>query len=425
MTWRNLVFALFFTLCPALVSAQKKVSDEALHRPTATPDRVILTWAGDPATSQAVTWRSDTSVKQALAEIAVADDGPKFTESAKQVAAVTTMLKSDLGKAHYHSVKFEGLAPATLYAYRVGDGNNWSEWHQFRTASRGAAPLTFLYVGDAQNNILSLWSRLIRMGYAYAPMANFIIHAGDLVNRANRDADWGEWFRAASWINATIPSIPAPGNHEYFKAPEGSEITKHWRPQFTLPENGVPGLEETSYFLDIQGVRVITLNSNRNHKEQAEWMERVLANNPNKWTVATFHHPVFSTARGRDNKDLRAAWQPVFDKFGVDLVLTGHDHTYGRSNVTTGMGARSEKAGTVYVVSVSGPKMYKLEKQDWMVSSAQDMQLFQVIRIDGDRLLYESRTARGLLHDSFELIKRPGKPNEIRNRKLEITTQAK
>ncbi len=46
------------------------------YRPTAMPDRIILTWAGDPATTQAVTWRTSTDVKQGLAEIAVADGGP-------------------------------------------------------------------------------------------------------------------------------------------------------------------------------------------------------------------------------------------------------------------------------------------------------------------------------------------------------------
>ena len=64
-----------------------------------------------------------------------------------------------------------------------------------------------------------------------------------------------------------------------------------------------------------------------------------------------------------DNPEIREALQPIFEYYGVDLVLQGHDHTYARSglmtheNVGTGVTARSPKAGTVYVVSVSGPKM--------------------------------------------------------------------
>src|SRR5215470_6034803 len=75
-------------------------------RPSALPDRIILTWAGDPATTQAVTWRTSTDVTKGLAEIAVADGGPGFPKSAKQVQAVSEALLTDLSTAHFHSVKF-------------------------------------------------------------------------------------------------------------------------------------------------------------------------------------------------------------------------------------------------------------------------------------------------------------------------------
>lgn len=389
-----------------------QVPENVDHRPTPIPDRVILTWADVPSTTQSVTWRTDTSVTRSAGEIAEAEDGPAFVKKAQQFPAATEPFDSDLNRAHYHSVTFRGLKPDTQYVYRVGNGANWSEWNQFRTAAAGPAPLEFIYVGDAQTNIWNLWSRLIRQGYTEAPRARFIIHAGDLVNRAHRDAEWGEWHRAAGWINRSIPSAPTPGNHEY----GGRRLAPHWRPQYTLPENGLPDLAETSYFYDIQGVRVVLLNSNLQREQQAEWLDKLLAGNPNQWTVAAFHHPIFSSARGRDNKELRELWQPIFDKHRVDLVMTGHDHTYARTNLVTGSNVQTGKAGTVYVVSVSGPKMYKLERDNRMARAAQDTQLFQVVRIDGGKLVYESRTARGLLYDSFELQKRPGQANKLVNR---------
>ncbi|HBY60375.1 MAG TPA: metallophosphoesterase [Solibacterales bacterium] len=407
--------ALGAALAWTLFSSGVRVSDEALHSPSPIPDRVILTWNGDPAATQAVTWRTSLGVEGARAQIAEAGDGPDFTKLAREVKAKTETLKSDLSTALYHSVTFRDLKPSTVYAYRVGDGSHWSEWHQFRTASDRPAPVEFLYVGDAQNDILSLWSRVVRNGYREAPKAHFFIHAGDLVNKGSADAQWGEWFRAGGWLNGTLPSLPAPGNHEYDQKVEGKRVpTAHWRRQYTLPENGVPGLEETCYYVDIQGVRVVALNSNEKHEEQAAWLDGLLAKNPNRWTILTFHHPIYSTARGRDNKELRELWQPVFDKYGVDLVLQGHDHTYGRSNLISGANAKS--GGTVYVVSVSGPKMYELDRHDWMQRKAEDTQLFQIIRIDGDRLQFESRTARGLLYDAFELRKRRNGPNVIVNR---------
>ncbi len=397
------------------------------YRPSALPDRIILTWAGDPATTQAVTWRTSTDVKKGLAEIAVADGGPSFPKTAKQVPAVSEALMTDLSTAHFHSVKFVELRPATKYAYRVGDGVNWSEWFHFTTASNKPEPFSFIYFGDAQNDIRSMWSRVIREAYGDAPKARFMIHAGDLINRAESDAEWGEWFGAGSWLNAMVPSVPVTGNHEQAKDENGkSRVSHHWRPQFTLPEDGPIGLEEQCYTLVYQGVRIIGLDSNREVDRQIPWLKKVLAENKSPWIVCTFHHPIFSTAKDRDNPKVRNAWKPIFDKYRIDLVLTGHDHSYGRtgletplampetvSNVATGVNKVDPKTGTVYVVSVSGPKMYNIEPKPFMTRVAEDTQLYQIIHIDGDTLRFEARTAVGEVYDAFSLQKRPGQINEL------------
>ncbi|MGE3817827.1 MAG: fibronectin type III domain-containing protein [Isosphaeraceae bacterium] len=423
------------------------VPETEAHRPTAIPDRIIRTFAKDPSRSIAVTWRTDASVSRAVAQIAPADDGPKFVAAARTLEAASQPLTTDLGDARYHSIVFDDLAPSRIYAYRVGDGVNWSEWVHARTAAATAEPFSFIYFGDAQNDLKSLWSRVIRGAYSDAPKAAFIIHAGDLVNRANRDALWGEWFHAGGWVNAMVPSLPTPGNHEYERpavptaapaakadtaaqAPASKAATetpkaalsRHWRPQFTLPEHGPPGLEESVYHVDYQGVRIVSLNSNERLADQVPWLEKTLTENPNRWTVVTFHHPIYSAAMARDNPTLRNLWQPLFDRYKVDLVLQGHDHTYARSglrvheNVATGVSRRDDGGGTVYVVSVSGPKMYDNKREDWMVRSGEDTQLYQIITIDGDRLSYEARTALGELYDGFELHKRAGGVNELINR---------
>src|SRR5262245_43621488 len=286
-------------------------------RPSALPDRIILTWAGDPATTQAVTWRTSTDVTKGLAEIAIADSGPGFPKSAKQVSAVSEALLTDLSTAHFHSVKFVELRPATKYAYRVGDGANWSEWFHFTTASNRPEPFSFIYFGDAQNDIRSLWSRVIREAYSDAPKARFMIHAGDLINTAEADAEWGEWHGAGAWLNAMVPSVPVPGNHEQAR---GGRLSHHWRPTFTLPDNGPEGLEETCFTLVYHNLRIVGLDSNRQLDVQAQWLDKVLTENRAPWVVCTFHHPVFSTAKNRDNAQLRAAWKPILDKHRVDLV---------------------------------------------------------------------------------------------------------
>jgi 3',5'-cyclic AMP phosphodiesterase CpdA len=408
------------------------VADAVAHRPTAIPDRIIRTFAGDPARSIAVTWRTDAGVSKGVAQIAPADAGPKFPARARTIVAASTSLSTDLGEARYHSVVFEDLSPAVTYAYRVGDGVNWSEWVHAKTASDKPEPFSFLYFGDAQNDVKSLWSRVIRGAYSDASKASFIVHAGDLINRANQDAGWGEWFGAGGWVNAMVPSIPTPGNHEYERPKAGpadangkvperakAELSRHWRPQFALPLNGPAGLEETVYYVDYQGVRIISLNSNEQVEGQVPWLEGVLAGNPNKWTILTFHHPIYSPTKNRDNAALRDLWQPVLDRHKVDLVLQGHDHTYARTgprvhdNVPGGGAHRDDEGGTIYVVSVSGPKMYELGREEWMRRAAEDTQLYQIIRIDGDTLKYEARTAVGDLYDGFSLLKREGLPNRL------------
>lgn len=407
--------------------------DQLAHAPRPLPDRIVLTWSGDPTSTQSVTWRTDVSVERGAAEIAVANEsGRELKPSA--VPATTTDFATNLGHAHLHTVEFINLSPDTLYTYRVGDGANWSEWFHFRTASPEARPFSFIYFGDAQNDIKQHWSRVFREAFRESPYAAFTLHAGDLVSEGNQDEQWGEWFGAPAWVNATIPVIATPGNHEYRpKDPEveGSprELSRHWRPQFAFPQNGprdLPELAETAYAIDYQGARIISLNSNEKQAEQRAWLREILANNPQRWTVVTFHHPLFSPARNRDNPSLRAAWKPLFDEFKVDLVLTGHDHTYARSgdirskvpvgtaNTKQGYQQVYDPAiGTVYVVSVSGPKMYDITSDEWAVRTAEDTQLFQIITIDGDELRFEARTAVNRLYDAFRLKKRAGQANEL------------
>lgn len=400
------------------------LADEGeVYRPSLRPDRIVLTWQQDPATTQSVTWRTSVAVTHPLAEIAVAGSGPDFVTQAKTWEGEAQPLMTNLGPAHFHTVEFTGLTPATKYAYRVGDGVNWSEWFHFTTASAGDEPFSFVYFGDAQNDVRSMWSRVIREAYGDAPQLSFFLHAGDLINRAESDGEWGQWFAAGKWLNAMVPSIAVPGNHEQARTTSGRRLSHHWKPQFAFPTNGPDTLQESCYTLVYQGVRFIGLNSNEQLAEQAVWLEGVLAKNTCQWVVCTFHHPVFSTGRNRDNAELRGLWKPILDKYHVDLVLQGHDHTYGRTglatpladatNDATGVNKRDQATGTVYVVSVSGPKMYSLQRYDFMERQAENTQLYQIIHIDGDELRYEARTAIGELYDAFTLRKQAGTINQL------------
>lgn len=403
------------------------------HKPTTLPDRIVLTNEADPSSSQSVTWRTDTTVKQAQAQIAKAGEGPSFKNSATTVLSTrTSPITSSLGaQTLFHTVRFTGLDPKTKYLYRVGDGTNWSEWLEFETASATRDPFSFVYFGDAQNDIQEHWSRVIRQSFADAPEAKLLLHAGDLIDNHNTDQQWGDWFNAGSFVPAMRNNFATPGNHEY----SGTALSQYWRTQFAWPDNGptqgtaavIDALKGTVFYTDYQGVRFISLNSNVSAvasalrpeflEVQRAWLESILQNNPSKWTVATFHHPMFSTADGRNNPTQRASWLPVFERYGVDLVLQGHDHSYGRGNVAEGTTGASGK--TIYAVSVSGPKMYEANDNNWTSNGGiakkigMNTQLYQVISVDGDKLTYKSKTATGKLYDDFTIDKPADGPKVI------------
>ena len=420
--------------------AHDSIVSHKLIFPSKTPDRVIANLTVDPAHSIAVNWRTNQQIDSSFVEIAVATDGPEFLlEDIRKVKAVSQEFenqnwKEPLVKATFHSAVIAALKPNTTYIYRVGNGSRnddfWSEWYQITTAHDDLdAPFSFIYFGDAQNSVKSMWSRVIRNSYRQFPEVDFMLHAGDLINDRDANKEWGEWFHAGSFIHATIPSIMTPGNHEY----RDGVLSSLWRPQFTLPENGpTDAVKETCYAIDYQNMKLISIDaqgfgeSEEAKNAQVQWLDSVLSSNTKKWTTITLHYPIFSTAKGRDNRELREALQPLMDKYKVDLVLQGHDHTYARGFVKNeGKGLPIVKnAGTIYAVSVSGPKMYESKDQDWMVRRGEYTQLFQIISVSKDRIKYGAYTPVGTLYDAFELVKKDGKKQLI-NKMLDTPIRLK
>ena len=415
------------TLCLAATAATTLAAAQAHAAAPADsplPQRVLLTLNGDPARQMAVSWRTDVNTT-GVAQYMEAPHGPRFQNAIRLTDVTSAEAVETTGgvMAYYKSVTLSDLKPSTRYAYRVGDGTAWSEWNHFETASDKPESFRFIYMGDPQNDILEHWSRVVRDAFRRAPDARFMLYTGDIINNANFDWQWAEWFEAGGWINRTIPTIATPGNHEYIlpKGEERRQLSRFWEPQFEFPANGLPQFKDSNYYLDYQGVRFVSLNSNLDHEEQGAWLDKVLGESPGRWTIVMFHHPVYSAAIKRDNAELREVWQPIIEKHNVDLVLQGHDHTYARSRqIVDGkpVDESSDALGPVYTVSVSGPKMYDLTQtfDELMIRMAEDTQLYQVISVDGDTLSYESYTANGQLYDAFDLHKQPGGKSKLENK---------
>jgi len=377
---------------------------------TGFPDRIVSSPAQDAAHGFAVAWRTDASVTAPVLELAMAGDSPDLGKP-RTVRATSAELRSENGISLHHRADVDGLLPDTLYAYRVQGKDTWSAWTHFRTAALGGQPLTLLYFGDTQNKNLSLVSRVMRQAWRGAPDARLALFAGDLVSGGDGvdDSEWGEWFEAGRWLLEGTAVAPAPGNHEYHEEFEDTPQERrvlggHWPVTFALPRNGPAETARTTYWFDYQDVRVAVIDGTSaldlgTAKAQAQWLDGVLADNPHPWSIVLVHQPFYSPRADRDNLELVEQLLPVLRRRKVDLVLQGHDHTYGRR------GDEGGAATPVFVVSVAGPKQYRLSDmaRRTMRPVGEDTQLYQVLRIDPQRIAYESRTATGRLYDAFEL----------------------
>lgn len=389
----------------------------SLNAASGVPERIVLTWSGNPAESQSVVWRTEAHLKYPLVQWTVQKQhGSLLEQDAVSTAAETEEVRTEEGNVFFHyTADLTGLEPNTVYAYRVGSDQSWSEWNYFRTAAQRPAPMKIIYLGDVQNQIHTQWSGLIRKAYARAPDARCLVFAGDLVNRGKHDNEWGEFFNALGFIARTIPLVPVPGNHDCSRTLQREDGTRLidplYRAHFALPDNG-PGhddFNETTYYYDIQGVRLISFNSNSYaDTQQLTWLKNALEQSTARWNIVVHHHPVFSTGQDRNNKELRALLMPVYERYGVDLVLQGHDHRYGRTGKIIGAKEVSDnRQAPVYVVSVSGSKAYTHNEKFATLMRVEkgDTQCYQILIIDGNTLNYQAWSLDDRLFDSFSLEK--------------------
>ena len=388
------------------------------------PDRIVLTPGANPARDMTVSFRTDSAQSAAEAQIVEAVDSPTLDRTARTIAGVSAPANTSNGAATYHHIAFSGLKPDTVYAYRLKGSAGWSEWLQFRTAAEGFRPFRALYLADVQNGILPYASRVIRQAFHAGGDIALAIHTGDQVAQRDdldHDDEWGEWNEAGGYNYAILPQLPATGNHEYAKQdlPDGTEkieLGAYWSRQFSLPGNGAPGLEATTYYVDYQGVRFVVLDGTAaadlgKVAVQTAWLDRTLAASTARWNIVVVHQPIFTCARPQDIPAIQDAWKPVIEKRKVDLVLQGHDHCYSRVSNPAGRAAASaaraagKAQGPVYVVSVVGSKMYALNDRVTVQpdKAAADTQLYQLIDFGAQTLRYRSYTATGRLYDAFDL----------------------
>ncbi len=384
-----------------------------------TPDQVVVSFGEDAARQLSFSWRTDPTVARSRVRLAPAAPGG----SGPADPAAIRILEGDAHPIRSagllndpvilrHVVRASGLEPDTAYAYAVGDGSpeGWTPWRSVRTGPPAGRDFSFLYLGDAQNE-LERWGELLHSARRRHPAAGFLILAGDLVDRGNERTNWDHFFLRAAGVFPTTPLMPAVGNHEYLDI--GPDI---YRKTFDLPRNGPAGIDPNlAYAFEYADAFVAALDSNLAiydpalARVQADWLDAALARTRATWKFVTFHHPVHASHPTRENPTLARDWAPIFDRHGVDLALQGHDHAYLRTHpLRAGRPVSSPAEGTTYVVAVSGEKFYGQKPHSTTAKGLTRVATYQTIEVQaaGRRLAYRSFDRSGREVDSL-IIEKP------------------
>jgi len=334
-----------------------------------------LQFGADASREVVVSWSTPTSVARPRVLFGTDDDGFGRTVSAD----TTTYRDAQSGtEVFIHHARLTGLRADTAYTYAALHEGTTPLPGFFRTAPRGRAPLTFTSFGDQGTPTLGkqttpagatspIWvndnlgspagSDTVDGIERIAPLFHLV--NGDLCY-ANLSTDrirtWSDWFTNNSRSARFRPWMPAAGNHEN-ELGNGPIGYGAYQSYFSVPSpSGDAETHGLWYAFTAGSVRVVSLNNDdvcyqdggnsyvRGYSggAQKRWLERELAtsraNRDIDWIVVVMHQVVVSTADQFNGADrgIREEWVPLFDKYGVDLVVCGHEHHYERSHAIRG-----------------------------------------------------------------------------------------
>lgn len=335
-----------------------------------TIDGLHLQFGADASREVVVSWHTLQPVTAARVLL-----GDRHGEFERSVGATTrTYVDAKSGRTVYaHHAALTALEAATGYLYAAAHAGATPEFGTFTTAPRGRARITFTSFGDQGTPTLgkkqgSLWTN-DNLGSPAAgdttggvervqPM--FHLFNGDLcyANIAtDRIRTWWDFWTNNSRSARNRPWMPSAGNHEnekgngpigyaayqtYFEVPSASgqtDVTRGLWYSFTAGAVRVISLANDDVCYQDGGNSYVHGYSNG---AQKAWLEKELASarasEDIDWIVVCMHQVAISTANNFNGAVLgiRQEWVPLFDKYGVDLVVCGHEHHYERSHPIRG-----------------------------------------------------------------------------------------
>lgn len=145
--------------------------------------------------------------------------------------------------------------------------------------------------------------------------------------------------------------------------------------------------------------RFFVLDTNYLDPEQLKWLEKELQASGSDWKIPYFHHPLYTTATRGPTLEARAALEPLFEKYGVDVVFTGHEHVYERIH---------PQKGIYYFVAGGAAKLRAgdLRKSPLTAVGFDRDRSFMLVEISGDELYFQAVSRTGATVDSGVIRRR-------------------
>lgn len=205
----------------------------------------------------------------------------------------------------------------------------------------------------------------------------FVLMMGDNLYGSEKPSDYAKKFEMPykKLLDDKVKFYASLGNHDL-------ALQVHYE-QFNM--NG------KEYYRFTKGdVAFYALNSNYMDKKQVAWLESELAKDTSKWKICFFHHAPYSSAKSHgSDRQLREVVEPIFMKYGVDVVLTGHDHVYERMK---------PQKGIHYFVTGAGGKLRSgdIDRSSQLTAKAYDRDMhFMLFEVIDDQMHFQTITRTG------------------------------
>ncbi len=305
-------------------------------------------------------------------------------------ASELNMIKSDSARQRLHSYELTGLESGRNYYYQVRWLEGQTDTAQFKiTPASDTATVRILAYGDSRSDP-AVHERIVNRALEYKP--EIALHTGDLVADGKILFLWEpEFFTPAADLLKQVPIYPVLGNHE--------RESGHYYQFFPLHK------QQHYWSTDYGMVHLIGLNTGvatDKESEQYKWLEADLAASADKqWIIVNLHYPLFHCHPIRPVYEFRYQWQPLFEKYGVNLVLSGHDHYYLR-NHPIGHSGSGQTSVTHITTAGGGAPLYEIEPQPYMAVS-QSIHHFVILDVSETIIKGKAIDLDGNMIDEFAI----------------------